>query len=492
MKVGRAPPSGTGENRGKTAQGQLATAGDDPRKRPATEDFSGAERERGRGERNSYVRAAMVRTPWGEASELRARKLHPGPGAERAAVARNQRERLFGAMIAVAAQKGYEATTVADLVRVSGVSRSDFYEHFENREDCALGALETILEFIKAALAASYDGEGAAIRGLIEMIVEQPATARFCLVEVYAAGPAAIEMLDQAIMPVEALFEQKLARQQGAAEVPAGMVRAIVGGLRKVIHTRLYRDEGPQLAELAEELSEWSLGYEPPAERLRSPRRTSSSRPQFDGYTVPQRIARASAAVIAEKGYRAMTTDDIAERAAISLSTFYAHFKDKEEATVATIELVGALMLATVVPPIRRAADWRAGVRELYGAMSSFLAAEPDFAALTITEVYTAGPRALAQRDRIIDSLQGMLAPGFAENPETPPIAAETIGGAVYALLQLQLQSGGAASLPEATPLATYLTLAPFVGAEVACEVANQVSAMPPPRRRESSAKDLG
>jgi hypothetical protein len=36
-----------------------------------------------------------------------------------------------------------------------------------------------------------------------------------------------------------------------------------------------------------------------------------------------------------------------------------------------------------------------------------------------------------------------------------------------------QVKRGGAESMQEIAPLATYITLAPFVGAERACEVAN-------------------
>jgi hypothetical protein len=75
---------------------------------------------------------ATVGTPWGQASELRKRKLHPGSGTPRSDVIRNQRERLFGATVAVVSEKGYEATTVADVIELSGVSRSDFYKHFAN------------------------------------------------------------------------------------------------------------------------------------------------------------------------------------------------------------------------------------------------------------------------------------------------------------------------------------------------------------------------
>ena len=62
--------------------------------------------------------ATMVRTPWGNADQLRGRMLPPGPGRPREEVARNQRERLFGAMVACVAEKGYEATTVADLLEL--------------------------------------------------------------------------------------------------------------------------------------------------------------------------------------------------------------------------------------------------------------------------------------------------------------------------------------------------------------------------------------
>src|SRR6476660_3004279 len=88
----------------------------------------------------------MVRTPWGDATELRARMLRPGRGMPREEADRNQRERLFAAMVATVAEKGYEATTVADLVELSGVSRSAFYRHFTDKEECFLTAAETLAQ----------------------------------------------------------------------------------------------------------------------------------------------------------------------------------------------------------------------------------------------------------------------------------------------------------------------------------------------------------
>ena len=54
-----------------------------------------------------------MRTPWGDATELRARMMRPGRGMPREEAERNHRERLFAAMVACVVEKGYEATRVA-------------------------------------------------------------------------------------------------------------------------------------------------------------------------------------------------------------------------------------------------------------------------------------------------------------------------------------------------------------------------------------------
>ena len=92
-----------------------------------------------------YGPVLMVKTPWGDAGTLRDRKLRPGRRLPAEEVARNQRERLFAAMVAVVAEKGYDGTRVEDLLELSGVSRSAFYEHFSGKEDCLLAAIGAFL-----------------------------------------------------------------------------------------------------------------------------------------------------------------------------------------------------------------------------------------------------------------------------------------------------------------------------------------------------------
>jgi len=129
--------------------------------------------------------------------------------------------------------------------------------------------------------------------------------------------------------------------------------------------------------------------------------------------------------------------------------------------------------LALAVPAARRAGDWQQGVRALYEAICAYFVAEPAMAELATVGVYGAGPQALARRDRVIDSLAAMLAPGFEENPSAPAVSAEAISATVYALLREQVRNDGSESLGAVVPLATYITLVTFVGPDRALAVAN-------------------
>jgi AcrR family transcriptional regulator len=427
-----------------------------------------------------YRPLEMVRTPWGDADTLRDRKLRPGHRLPAEEVTRNQRERLFAALVAIVAEKGYEGTRVEDLLELSGVSRSAFYEHFSDKQDCLMAAIDAFLRPTVSAIAEA-DGElpgeqqaQRALEGLLRLIVDQGAASRMCFVEIFAAGPRAVEEMDRATDAFRDFASAALEEIPGREEMPAELVKAIIGGLRKVIHTRLYRDEEAELLELAPQMLDWALSYPTPPAPLRRPRNRPPAHPdRLEGYDPAERILRALASVVAERGYPAMTVGDIAARASISLSTFYAHFADKEEAMLAAVDSGSAQMLATTLPAFRRAPDWQHAVRGAFGSMFAFCAAEPEYTTLGAVDVYAAGKRALAQRDQVMEGMEALLVPGFERNPDASPIAAEAIGGAIYSMIYDQVMRSGAESMQEIAPLATYVTLAPFVSAEEACAAAN-------------------
>jgi len=423
----------------------------------------------------------MVETPWGNSETLRRRQLPPGRGNSPEAVRESQRKRLFAALVASVETRGYEGTRVADLLAISGVSRRAFYNLFESKQACFLAAIEALIEPSIAPLLSAIDKPPGvervkeAFAAFVEGLAAQPAAARMCVVEIYAAGPEAVAVAERAFDVAAKVMRESLAQMPGREEMPPEIARAMVGGLRKIMHKRLYRHEEAELVGLLPQMWDWGLAYLPPPQPLRRPRSRRPRRPahRLEHYDQPERTLRAFAAVAAEVGYPALKPTQVAERASISLSTFYEHFDGKEEAMRAAVDSGSAQMLAAMLPAFRRAADWPESIRMTYEAMFTWAASEPEYAQLGAVEVYAAGRRALEQRDQVMEGLEQLLNPGYELAPETSPIAAEAIGGAIYALIYDQVKVGGPQSLPQIAPLATYITLAPFLGAEEACAVAN-------------------
>jgi AcrR family transcriptional regulator len=432
--------------------------------------------------RPGYRPRTMVRTPWGDAAELRERKLRPGRGTPRQEAERNQRERLFAAMVATVAEKGYEATTVADLVELSGVSRSAFYRHFDDKQACFLAAIEALIEPTLERIAgdesvpAGIERARRAFDTLIELIVSQPAAAKMCIVEIYAAGPEGAALIDRTMGSLEALAKQLLAQVPDREDTPDELVHALVGGIQKVIHKRLYRGQEDQLLELVPQLWDWFLCYPVPPGPLKATRRRNVKALPFEERqqlaNPPERILRAMAAVVAEKGYPDTTVADVVERAGTSQRTFYENFKNKEDAIVAALDSGSAHMLAAALPAFRRAPDWQHAVHDTIEAMFAFGAEEPEYARMGGVEMYAAGKRALDQREIVTEGMEGLLAPGYELKPQTPPIAAEAVGGALYSLLYDHVNTKGPETLPDIVPTLVYVTLGPFLDGADAYEVA--------------------
>ena len=113
-------------------------------------------------------------------------------------IARSQRERLLEAAVDVVAEKGYGATTVADLTREAGISRTTFYEMFEDKEACFLAAYDSVADALVRRVAAAYEARGAlaatgpapAWRRCSRRSPRSPQVARLALVDVGSAGPA--------------------------------------------------------------------------------------------------------------------------------------------------------------------------------------------------------------------------------------------------------------------------------------------------------------
>ncbi len=188
-----------------------------------------------------------------------------------------------------------------------------------------------------------------------------------------------------------------------------------------------------------------------------------------------ERILDAVTNLTAANGYGSLTVEDIASEAAISLQAFYEHFESKEDAFLVAYELGHTKGLDIVERAFATAPDWRTGVREGIYSLTEYLASEPSFASLALMGTTVATPRAIKLSDRGVSSYAQLLAPGYEEMPKSkrpPAIAIDAIAGGLQEVFLHYAARGRLQELPELTPDATYIALAPFVGAEEAARVA--------------------
>ena len=425
----------------------------------------------------------MVQTPWGDSDRLRAKMLPPGRGTPRDVAERNQRERLFAAMVATVAKKGYEATTVADLVELSGVSRSAFYQHFEGRQACFLATVDALMGPALMALPRDLgldDGEATeeAFEGITRWMVAQPAAAKTCF-ELYAAGPAGISMAERSINKVGEQLQPLLEWAGGHGELPPEILRALLGGVLRVIHKRLYLEQQEDLVELAPELWQWLLAYPPPPGPLRvaqpPSRRTRSFEVRQEGSDKPDRILRALASIVAEKDCPETTVAEVVTRARMSQRAFYEHFPNVGVGLIEAIGLVSSQIVSAAMPMLGSAADWHARVRGAQEAILTYWVHEPEFARFWGVEMHGRGRRMIEEREPLDQLFDELLRPGYEFAPTTPAITVEAIAGALDALMYERLKAKGPMGLPQLVPASTYICLAPFLGAEQAYAVATQV-----------------
>jgi AcrR family transcriptional regulator len=426
----------------------------------------------------------MSRTPWGDASDLRTRMLRPGPRLSPELVAQNQRERLLAATAVAVAERGYEQTPVAELLKLSGISRTTFYQHFPGgKEECFLATVDAGMALALDAASGACEGEGdfdehlgRAFTALGETIAEHPAAARLCLIDAYSPGEQGLAHVDEALSRFSWLLTRALGQSSERAAVPPNVVNGIVGGVREVLGARVGAGQADRAPALAGELLRWALSYRNPPTPLRRPR----SRPPDDGasrfivHDQVERIFGAVAATVVEKGYPAMTLEDIVKNASASLTTFYRHFDGKEDAFLAAYDATMAQAEAAAMPPFRWSRSWPLAVRAALEAFLAFFASEPVWARIAMVDALSAGPRALEHRARTLHLLDEIIQPGFEQAPDVPPIAGEAIGGAIYALIYEQIRRRGAEHLAQILPAVTYVALAPFVGAGEAVAVANK------------------
>ncbi|QIS01049.1 TetR family transcriptional regulator [Nocardia brasiliensis] len=169
-------------------------------------------------------------------------------GLPREQVVASQRERILIAMAEAMVENGYVGTSVAAILKRAGVSRETFYEQFRSKEACFEAAYERAAQHLLERIAGASppgDGEHAGAPdpvdrmdrifvAYLQHLVDDPASARLFLVEVYAVGSAALarraQLQELFVGLIADVLDARTDEQRFACVTLAAAISAMVTG----------------------------------------------------------------------------------------------------------------------------------------------------------------------------------------------------------------------------------------------------------------------
>jgi AcrR family transcriptional regulator len=433
------------------------------------------------------------------------KRLPKGPhGIAPEDVAHHQRIRMHGAMIESVANHGYERTSVKHVIGLAGVSRRAFYEQFDNKDACFKETFDLIVaRVIKRINNACATRKGdferrlrAALRAFADEIETNPKALRLVMIDALTAGPEAQLQLRKTTATFEQLLASGFASSPNARTLPAPIVRAIIGGLRRATFQRLIDERTTRSSKVSDELLRWMLLLtSPEIDALQA--RPCSFPPfpavaqlpanRYDMRDDRTRLTHSVVNLALREPFEELSAPHIAEEAGLSIDTFLELFENPQKCFTASLDMLGGELLEVVADPALISPQWPAAVCHAINRLAIHLASNPACTVMLACKTFTAGLRVIEDMVGLTDEVATLLTEGAPRRPRGA-LAIEGISGALSHTLYTEASAGRAHLLPSQSEYLSYVVLAPFIGAESAVQTIVQARTSPPQGVRESTS----
>jgi len=199
----------------------------------------------------------------------------PGPGrqsstatvpTESGAGCADPRARILDALIATVAYRGYDRTTVERVLQTADVPGAVFDEHFQDKEDCFMQALDALVTRLRASVQEQFDRSAPwpervrlGLKALLAALASDPEAARVGMVECLSAGHTAGERYREILNAFVPLLEEGRRHAAYPEHLPPQTSEAVVGGIASILHRRVLEERTPELLSLLEDLTYFAL-----------------------------------------------------------------------------------------------------------------------------------------------------------------------------------------------------------------------------------------
>jgi AcrR family transcriptional regulator len=176
------------------------------------------------------------------------------------------RRRILDALVETVAQRGYDNTTIERILHVADVPAPVFGEHFEDKRDCLLQALDELIGQLECSLLERASDPAPwperirlGLRTLLAALRCNPDGARVALVECLSAGEPAVARLRAALQTFVPILEEGRACAASTEHLPPQASEAVVGGIAAILHRRVLEGRTEELPALLGDLAYFAL-----------------------------------------------------------------------------------------------------------------------------------------------------------------------------------------------------------------------------------------
>lgn len=189
---------------------------------------------------------------------------------DREELLRSQRGRLMAALVELAGEKGYESTSILEIVTQAGTSKRTFYEHFTDKQDCLVQSFDLaevyLVQCVVTVLIGVEDPAervSAGMRAYLRALQDAPDFTKLFLNETSAHGPHLADRWAKALGDFGRTMERRREKMREAdpdlPPLPAMQVMAATAGLNELVRLAVFNDGVESLAARADEFADLAV-----------------------------------------------------------------------------------------------------------------------------------------------------------------------------------------------------------------------------------------
>jgi AcrR family transcriptional regulator len=185
----------------------------------------------------------------------------------RATVEEHQRQRILEAATGVFAKRGFQQTSIDNIVAAAKTSVGSFYGLFKGKEDCFLQCFDRAVSRARTEIEASLPGDAdwthrvcAVLDGILRLLEEDPMAARIVFVEAQTVNAEALARYGETIDSVLPALRAGRSLAPDGETLPAKLEEAAAAGIAWLLHERLVNGRAAGSRELLPELAAIAIG----------------------------------------------------------------------------------------------------------------------------------------------------------------------------------------------------------------------------------------